>query len=204
VTAAPAYPTAFLDRDGTLNVKAPEGSYITGPASLRLLPGAADGVRRLNEAGVFVVLVTNQRGIARGLITPEAHAAITARLEEDLAAGGARLDAVYVCPHDEGSCDCRKPGPGMLLRAAREHPRIDLRRSVTVGDAESDILAGQAAGTATIRISAEPAATRADHVVADLAAAVPLITGPAGSAAADGTAGHRTAGQPAGSGAGRP
>jgi D-glycero-D-manno-heptose 1,7-bisphosphate phosphatase len=197
VTAAPAYPVAFLDRDGTLNVKAPEGAYITGPDSLRLLPGAAAAVRRLNEAGVFVVLVTNQRGIARGLITPEAHTAIMARLEQDLAAGGARLDAAYVCSHGEGSCDCRKPGPGMLLRAAREHPRIDLRRSVIVGDSESDILAGRAAGTATIRISGEPAATQADYMVADLAAAVSLITASAGTPAGD-----SAAGQPAQSGAG--
>lgn len=179
----PAYQTAFLDRDGTINVKAPEGAYITGPGSLRLLPGAASAVRRLNQAGVFTVLVTNQRGIARGLLTPQAYAAVMARLEQDLAAGGARLDAVYMCPHEDGSCDCRKPAPGLLLRAAAEHPRIDLSRSVTVGDAESDILAGQAAGTGTIRISASPVTTSAGHRAADLSEAVSLITSPAQKAA---------------------
>lgn len=167
--------TAFLDRDGTLNVKAPEGAYVTDPDRLRLIPGAADAVRRLNDAGLFVVLVTNQRGIARGLLSEDAHAQIMGRLADGLAASGAHLDAVYVCPHDEGCCDCRKPAPGLFLRAAREHPEIDLRRAVTVGDSESDIVAGAEAGTATIRISDEPVESRADHVVRDLNAAVSII-----------------------------
>jgi len=172
---SPAYRTAFLDRDGTLNVKAPDGEYITDASRLRLLPGAAAAVGRLNDAGVFVVLVTNQRGIARGLLTPDVHAQVMSRLAESLAAGGARLDAAYVCPHEEGRCDCRKPAPGLLLRAAREHARIDLARAVTVGDSESDVLAGAAAGTATIRLAAGTVASAADHVVPDLAAAVSVI-----------------------------
>jgi D-glycero-D-manno-heptose 1,7-bisphosphate phosphatase len=177
----PAYRTAFLDRDGTLNVKAPEGEYVTTADGLRLLPGAADAVRRLNSAGVFVVLVTNQRGIARGALSESAHAQIMRRLAEDLAASGAHLDAVYVCPHEEGCCDCRKPASGLLVRAAREHPGIELDRAVTVGDSESDVLAGSGAGTMTIRISEQPVRSQADHVVADLAAAVPIILRPAGT-----------------------
>lgn len=170
-----AYRTAFLDRDGTLNVKAPDGAYITSARCLQLLPGAASAVRRLNDAGVFVVLVTNQRGIARGLMSQEDHAGIMRRLAEGLAVGGAHLDAAYVCPHDEGSCDCRKPAPGLLLRAAREHPNIELDRAATVGDSESDIMAGASAGTMTIRIAPEPVASRADHVVPNLNAAVSII-----------------------------
>jgi D-glycero-D-manno-heptose 1,7-bisphosphate phosphatase len=178
------YRTAFLDRDGTLNVKAPDGDYITDPGHLKLLPGAASAVRRLNAAGVFVVLVTNQRGIARGLMTAEDYAGVMQRLAEGLAADGAHLDAVYMCPHDYGCCDCRKPAPGLFFRAAREHPGIELHRAVTVGDSESDVLAGAGAGTATIRISPEPVASHADHVVPDLCVAVSIITRAAEQASA--------------------
>ena len=167
----------FLDRDGTLNVKAPEGEYITSPEDLHLLPGVAGAVRRLNEAGMFVAVVTNQRGIARGLLSLETHAQIVARLAALLAECGAHLDVVYVCPHDIGTCDCRKPAPGLLLRAASEHPDIDLRQSAIVGDAESDVEAGRRAGTRTIRLSAAPVLSRADHVACDLAAATSLVIG---------------------------
>lgn len=167
----------FLDRDGTLNVKAPDGEYITSPAGLRLLPGAADAVRQLNEAGLFVAVVTNQRGIARGLLSLHAHAQIMTRLAVLLAQHGAHVDAAYACPHDTGTCDCRKPAPGLLLRAAGEHPDLDLRQSVIVGDAESDVEAGLRAGTWTIRLSATPVGSRADHVARDLPAAASLIIG---------------------------
>lgn len=171
------FTTAFLDRDGTLNVKAAEGSYVTTPTEMRLLPGAGQAVRRLNEAGVFVVLVTNQRGIARGLLTEADYGAVTERLVELLAEEGAALDAVYVCPHERDACDCRKPAPGMLRQAAREHPVIDLACAVMVGDTEADVAAGTAAGTATVRIAAGEVPTGADRVVPDLAAAVAEILG---------------------------
>ena len=169
---------AFLDRDGTLNVKAPEGEYITSPGDLQLLPGAAEAVRRLNEAAMLVAVVTNQRGIARGLLSPKSHAQIMERLTDLLAQSGAHIDAVYVCSHEVGTCGCRKPAPGLLLRADSEYPDIDLGQSVTVGDAESDIEAGRAAGTQTIRLSSTSVQSRADHVVRDLRSAVRLITGP--------------------------
>jgi D-glycero-D-manno-heptose 1,7-bisphosphate phosphatase len=175
----PPYRTAFLDRDGTLNVKAPESEYITSVGSMRLLPGAATAVRRLNQAGVFVVLVTNQRGIASGLLSEATHADVMRRLAEGLAAAGAHLDAVYICPHEDGCCDCRKPASGLLFRAAREHPRIDLGHAVTVGDSESDVLAGAGAGTMTIRIAKLPVVSQADHVVPSLGAAVSIILRPA-------------------------
>jgi D-glycero-D-manno-heptose 1,7-bisphosphate phosphatase len=167
----------FLDRDGTLNVKAPEGEYITSPEDLDLLPGVAGAVHRLNEAGLFVAVVTNQRGIARGMLSLDAHAEIMVRLAALLAECDAHLDAVYVCPHEIGTCDCRKPAPGLLLRAAGEHPDLDLRRSTIVGDAESDVEAGRRAGTQTIRLSATPVLSRADHVASDLAAATSLVIG---------------------------
>lgn len=163
--------TVFLDRDGTVNVKAAEGAYVTDPAELVLLPGAAAAVRRLNDAGIVVVLVTNQRGMARGLLSAAGYAAVAARLRALLAAAGARLDAEYVCPHEVG-CDCRKPRPGMVLRAAAEHPGIRLDRSVLIGDAESDVAAGIAAGIRTVRLGAAGTATTADSLCPDLAAAV--------------------------------
>ncbi|MFC5722375.1 D-glycero-alpha-D-manno-heptose-1,7-bisphosphate 7-phosphatase [Streptomyces gamaensis] len=170
--------TFFLDRDGTVNVKPPDGQYVTSPGELVLLPGAAEAVRRLNAAGRRVVLVTNQRGVARGLMTREDVAAVHRRLAEMLRAGGAFLDACYICPHEVGRCGCRKPLPGLLRAAARDFPDIDPAHSVMIGDSESDVLAGKAAGTATVRIGrpAENAGqTAADLVAADLWTAVDLL-----------------------------
>jgi D-glycero-D-manno-heptose 1,7-bisphosphate phosphatase len=167
--------TVFLDRDGTINVKAPEGEYIRTPDELVLLPGAAKAVAALNSAGVRTILVTNQRWLSTPSADPARFAAVQKRLEELLADEGARLDAAYHCPHAADSCDCRKPLAGMLLRAAQEHG-FDLEESVMIGDSESDVRAGAAAGAATIRLGAGDAeAAGADMVVEDLAAAVRLI-----------------------------
>jgi D-glycero-D-manno-heptose 1,7-bisphosphate phosphatase len=140
--------TVFLDRDGTINVKAPEGDYVKSWEEFELLPGAVEAVRALRDAGLRVVIVTNQRGIALGRMTEDDLAEIHSRMLEQLGP----VDAVYHCPHDEGECDCRKPLPGMLVRAAEEVPGVDLARSVTIGDSESDMEAGRAAGTRTLLI----------------------------------------------------
>jgi D-glycero-D-manno-heptose 1,7-bisphosphate phosphatase len=172
-----AISTVFLDRDGTINAKPAEGQYITSPAELVLLPGAAKAVARLNAAGLRTVLVTNQRWLAGPAADPERYAAIHARLQQLLAADGAWLDAAYHCPHALASCDCRKPRPGMLLRAAMDH-RIELPRAVIIGDSHTDLAAGRSAGTATIllrRGATEPVAADADAVADDLDAAVQLI-----------------------------
>jgi len=177
------FTTVFLDRDGTLNVKAPEGEYITAPGELALLPGVGPAVRRLNDAGLRVVLVSNQRCIARGVATFAEVEKVNERLIELLAGYGARLDAIYLCPHDEGQCNCRKPLPGLLVQAAAEHRAIDLARSVIVGDAESDIEAGLAAGTASVRLAPSGTTSRARIVVPTLSDAVTWVFD-AGSAAA--------------------
>lgn len=169
--------TVFLDRDGTLNVKAAEGSYVTTPQALRLLPGVARAVRRLNDARMRVVVVTNQRAVSRGLLDGRQLAAIHDRLCGELDSAGASLDRIYVCTHALGVCGCRKPLPGLLLRAAAENPGIDLSRAVMVGDAETDVAAGMAAGTATVRLAYPPVASAADVVVSDLPAAVAWILG---------------------------
>jgi D-glycero-D-manno-heptose 1,7-bisphosphate phosphatase len=169
--------TVFLDRDGTINVKAPEGEYVTSPAELVLLPGAARAVARLNAAGMRTVLVTNQSWLSRSSGNFACYAAIHARLTQLLAAEGARLDAAYHCPHAAATCDCRKPHPGMLRLAAREH-RIELDKAVIIGDSDSDLMAGRAAGTATILLrpgAGGSAAAIADTVADDLASAVCLL-----------------------------
>ena len=150
---------AFLDRDGTINVKAPEGEYVESPEEVRLLPGSAEAVRMLNDAGLPVYVVTNQRGIALGRMTEEDLAAVHRRLDDLLAAEGARVDAYYHCPHDKGACDCRKPGTALLERAAREHG-VDLARSVMIGDAESDVEAGRRVGALTVLLGRDAATLR--------------------------------------------
>ena len=174
--------TVFLDRDGTINVKAPEGAYITRPDELALLPGAADAVRRLNDAGIEVVVVTNQRGIARGIMSEADYDAVTEALAGQLATHGASWRAVLHCPHDHGCCDCRKPAPGLIDRARAELPGLDGDGAVLIGDSESDVEAGRRAGLRTVLL-ADPSDDKgrssiADHVTPTLADAVDwLLTG---------------------------
>lgn len=142
----------LLDRDGTINAKAPEGDYIRRPDDLKLLPGAADAVRRLNAADVSVFVVTNQRGVALGLMTLEDLAAVHARLFELLGEQDARIDDLEFCVHDRNSCDCRKPDIGMAIRLQRRHPDLDPASTVVIGDSDSDIEFGSRLGAGTIRI----------------------------------------------------
>ena len=123
----------------------------------------------------MVVLVTNQRGVARGLMSMVDVKAVNDRLIALLGEMNAHIDAIYVCPHGEGECACRKPLPGLLQLAALDHPAIELSRSVMIGDSESDVAAGIAAGAATIRILDGTEATRADAVAPDLASAVSIL-----------------------------
>jgi D-glycero-D-manno-heptose 1,7-bisphosphate phosphatase len=164
----------LLDRDGTLNRKAPEGSYVTRPSELQVLPGAGEAVRRLNEAGIAVAVVTNQRCVALGLVTEETLESIHARLREDLAACGARVDAIYHCPHGEGACDCRKPAPGML-RAAAARFGVPPHEAVMIGDADSDVEAGRRFGARTIRLTRSHLADT--ETAPDLASAADLVIG---------------------------
>ena len=176
----------FLDRDGTLNRYI---GLVTRAEQLELLPGAAQAVRRINEGGWLAVLVTNQPVLARGDCTVQELDRIHAKLETLLGREGAYLDGIYYCPHhpDRGyageveelkiECDCRKPKPGLLLRAAEELG-IDLAASVTVGDSFRDVEAGRNAGTRTVHLTCgaqEEIAVRADATCADLSEAVKLI-----------------------------
>lgn len=134
-----ARPAAFLDRDGTI---IEERHYLADPDGVHLVPGAAEAMRVLAQAGYALVVVTNQSGIARGLYTAADFAAVQARLEEILAGVGVRFDAVRHCPHHPdvtGPCDCRKPGTGMYRSAAAELG-LDLASSVYAGDRVKDVL----------------------------------------------------------------
>jgi D-glycero-D-manno-heptose 1,7-bisphosphate phosphatase len=142
----------FLDRDGTLNRPAPAGEYLSAAYEVELLDGAAAAVAMLSRAGYLCVVVSNQRGVALGQMTEEDLAAVDARLRDLVAAAGAELNATYYCTHglDDG-CDCRKPLPGLLMRAAREL-EIELAASWMVGDSQTDAEAGARAGCRTLRV----------------------------------------------------
>jgi D-glycero-D-manno-heptose 1,7-bisphosphate phosphatase len=163
----------FLDRDGTINVKPARGDYVSTPAELRLLDGAAGAIRRLNEAGIWVGLVTNQRGIALGRMSAADLERVHERLRAELASAGAHLDAMYVCPHEQGTCDCRKPLPGLLLRAQLENGDMDFAHAAVIGDSPSDIQAGRSVGAKTVLLaSAQGATATAEHLAPSLPAAV--------------------------------
>jgi D-glycero-D-manno-heptose 1,7-bisphosphate phosphatase len=162
----------LLDRDGTINVKAPEGSYITGPEQLELLPGAGEAIRLLNCTGVPVVVVTNQRGVALGRMDESELRAVHARLRDLLRDHDARVDAIFYCPHDKGTCACRKPGTLMLRRADAYLGLTTLRHAVMIGDSSSDIEAGRRAGARTVLLADGAAAPAGTEVAASLLDAV--------------------------------
>jgi D-glycero-D-manno-heptose 1,7-bisphosphate phosphatase len=165
----------FLDRDGVLNVRPPPHCYVSSAAAFRWLPHVPESLARLSAAGYPLVVVSNQQGLARGVVSWPALREIERVMSNVLRDAGAPLLATYYCPHhvDQG-CACRKPRPGMLLRAARDH-RLDLERSTMIGDAESDVEAGLAAGCRTIRIATPGTVSTAHRVAPDLPAAARLI-----------------------------
>jgi D-glycero-D-manno-heptose 1,7-bisphosphate phosphatase len=149
--------TVFLDRDGTLNVKAAEGDYITSSRQFAFLPGAVEAVRLLTDHEVRVIVVTNQRGIALGRMTEDDLSEIHRRMLDELAAAGGRVARIYHCPHETGTCDCRKPEIGMFLQAQRDFPEIRLDRAAVIGDSRSDMLAARRIGAAGVFVG-KPAA----------------------------------------------
>ncbi len=133
----------FMDRDGTIGRDVP---YCSHPEDFELLPGVEEGIGLLNKDGFKVVIITNQSGIARGYFTAETLAEIHEKMCVDLAQAKAHVDAIYYCPHhpDEG-CNCRKPNPTLMFRAAADLA-IDISRSYMIGDREMDLETGRRAG----------------------------------------------------------
>lgn len=150
----------FIDRDGTV-IKHIE--LMRSSKDLKLLPGVDKAIRTINERGFFVVLVSNQPVVARGLATPEEIETIHSDLKDKLEKKGARIDVAYFCPHHPNAdvkkyrvkCQCRKPAPGMILKAMRKF-NIDPKRSFMVGDAMIDVIAGKRAGLKTVLVKTGP------------------------------------------------
>lgn len=179
----------FLDRDGTINE---EVDFLSSPKDLRLIPGAADAIREANALDAVVCVITNQSGIARGILTEEQLAEIHASLRAELARHGAHVDAVYYCPHHptmgeppyRSECDCRKPRTGMVNDAVREFG-IEPRRSFVVGDRMLDVQLANAVGATAVIVrtgygSTElsrpvPEGARIDYVAKDLYDAVQFV-----------------------------
>lgn len=165
-------PAAFLDRDGTLNVPAAPGEYVSDPGDLRLLDGAAEAVALLRSAGYACVVVSNQRGVSLAKMSQAQLAAVDARLHELIV-----LDRSYYCTHGlEDGCHCRKPRPGLLLRAGAEL-ELDLARSWMIGDSDTDCEAGRRAGCRTVKVKPTDGALL-DAATEIVAGAVPTVLNP--------------------------
>jgi D-glycero-D-manno-heptose 1,7-bisphosphate phosphatase len=148
--------TVFLDRDGVLNLKLPEGRYVSSWSEFQPLPGVPQAIARLNRADLRIVVVSNQRGIALGLYTSEDVRKVHSELQSWLQSQGAHIDAFYFCPHNKQQCSCRKPLPGLFHQARAEFPDIDAASSIMIGDSLSDIQFGHRLGMRTIFLEGEP------------------------------------------------
>lgn len=147
-----AIATVFVDRDGVLNRKARGHRYVLSVDDVVLLPGVSDALALLSGSGRRVFVVTNQRAVARGLLTAEGLERIHAALADQLRSKGAHVDGIYTCTHEIGMCTCRKPMPGLLQLAQRDHPEIEFDRSVVVGDSADDVRAGESVACRTILV----------------------------------------------------
>lgn len=174
----------FLDRDGVINRKRPEPEYVTSWQEFEILPGVPGAIRRMNDAGLRVIVVSNQRCIALGLCTRAEVESIHERLQEVLALAGGRIDRIYICEHDRGECDCRKPRTGLFRQAVADFPSIQAETSVMIGDSLPDMEFGRRAGLRTIFVEGDPKTRRggwqrgqsiADARCASLVEAVDLV-----------------------------
>lgn len=153
--------TVFLDRDGVINRKAPEGEYVWRSGHFHLLDGVVEAIAELNRAHIGVYIASNQRGVSLGLYTEADVRRLHLELTAVLARAGGHVDGFYFCPHAPESCECRKPLPGLFQQAQAEHPEIDFAWSTMVGDSLSDIVAGQRLGMRTVLIDREETGQKA-------------------------------------------
>lgn len=178
----------FLDRDGTI---VEDVGYMASPEQIKFIPGAIEAIKMLNEAGYKVVVISNQAGVARGLVTEDMLQTIDKTLHKWILNGGAHLDGMYYCPHHpehgvypyKQACLCRKPHPGLIKRAHRDL-NIDLSQSYMIGDKASDVEAGKRAGAKTIFVTTgrgeeekEKLNSKPDHIAESLAQAVKWLLG---------------------------
>lgn len=183
--------TVFLDRDGVICRKAAEGDYVKNLREFAFLPRAKEALTLLTAYGYHLIVVTNQRGIARGLMTEEDLAEIHGYMARALQTAGARLDAVYHCPHEIGTCNCRKPLTGMFEQARADFPGLEFSDSCLIGDSLSDMEAGTRLGCVNILLApvsrraallaeASRRAIRIAHVASSLYGAATRFLAPSG------------------------
>ncbi|MGE5215260.1 MAG: D-glycero-alpha-D-manno-heptose-1,7-bisphosphate 7-phosphatase [Nitrospirota bacterium] len=169
-------PAVFIDRDGTIME---DTDYCSHPKDVRIFPGVFEALQRLKSRGFKLIIITNQSGIGRGLFTLDQYRAVESEVLRQLGEG--LIDATYHCPDAPGQhSNCRKPAPGMILKATRDH-RIDVSRSFLIGDKEIDVECAHNAGVRAIRVRTgiqhEMTGTMADWIADDLSAAVEIIVG---------------------------
>ena len=164
----------FLDRDGVINKKASEHDYIKQWKDFSFLPNVEKAIKAFNDLGYIVIVVTNQRGIARGLLTRETLDEIHQNMQDHLQKFGAHIDKIYVCPHNVDECDCRKPKIGLFLEAQKDFP-LDKSQSWMIGDSSSDMIAGHDFQIKTIYISDHDTYETADYHCRNLYDTVDLI-----------------------------
>jgi D-glycero-D-manno-heptose 1,7-bisphosphate phosphatase len=170
-------PAIFLDRDGVIIENRPD--YVRTWGDVVFIPGAMSALTDIADSEFAIVIVTNQAGVGRGLVSLADAQSINEHIRDEIAQAGGRIDGLYLCPHtDSDDCDCRKPKPGMLLRAAQELG-LNLSRSWMIGDALTDLQAGEAAGARSLLVlTGRGAGQKATHNlegVADLAEALAHI-----------------------------
>jgi len=152
--------TVFLDRDGVINRKQPEGAYVTSWDQFAMLPGVPRAIKRMNDAGMTVIVVSNQHCIALGLCTRAGVDEIHQRLQDSLETEGGHIDRFYICEHNAGMCVCRKPDIGLFQQALADFPQIRPESSVMIGDSLSDMEFGHRASMQTIFIEGRPETAR--------------------------------------------
>lgn len=164
----------FLDRDGVINVCAAPHDYIKKPQEFTLLPGVGEAIAKLNRQHIPVIIITNQRGVARGLMTLADVAKVHAKMSLELSKYQAHFDDIYICPHEKGTCHCRKPDVGLFLQTEAKYV-VDKHSSFMIGDSESDIQAGVNYGIKTISVGKQ--CFNGDYHFDDLLGAVNFILG---------------------------
>jgi len=165
----------LLDRDGVLNRKV-EGGYVTRWEELEFLPNALQGLAALEPFFAHIVVTTNQRCVARRLLADTDHERLHTRMVQRIEASGGRIDAIYYCPHDHAdACGCRKPATGLGLSAKRDFPAIDFRRSLVVGDSESDMEFGRRLGAVCVFVGQASAPRQVSHRCSDLLELASLV-----------------------------
>ncbi len=147
------FDTLFLDRDGVINKKL-EGRYVRNLSEFEFLPGVLNAISQLSKVFIRIIIVTNQQGIAKGIMSENDLNVLHAQMKESIKRSGGKIDKIYFCPClASENCECRKPNPGMIQKAVKDFPSIIIKKSYLVGDSDSDIEAGKRMNLHTIKVN---------------------------------------------------